>query len=259
MSHKKSVHIPVLDAGRHKTAPAHHSSVEFMGSDTAHAHPATRSRWQQFTDSLPIIGITDGERVDTGTRLNPASRLGAQIALPVLGLILNELSTTKYDKAIDFLKHYVYGRGEPYQLDVPPDWQKAIADRYRRPGIFRNVSPYNWGMKDIQNALGHFDLKVVSNPDRSLTYFISDEYKFPAPVSQRERHGFQLPGLTDERVKFAQQYLLPTAEYRTRQGFKEKWELRKVNKEWTLFIPQPFLDDYGVNFKVNGSFTVRNR
>jgi hypothetical protein len=118
------------------------------------------------------------------------------------------------------------------------------------------VSSYNWGIKDIQNSLGHFDLKIIRNNNATQTYYITDVYKFPAPKRQRERHGFQIPGLTDGRVKFAQEHLLPTTEYFTKNGFKEKWELKKIFNEWTLFIPQPFLDDYGVNFKINGNFTI---
>jgi hypothetical protein len=111
-------------------------------------------------------------------------------------------------------------------------------------------------MKDLQNSLGHFDLRITKNKDGSLVYRITDEYKFPPPNSQRERHGFQVPGLSDARAKQLQG-ALPTDEYKASGGFREKWELKKVHGEWTLFVPQPFLDDMGVNFRVSGEFTVR--
>lgn len=255
MSHKSVVHSPVVNnkAGRHNSG--FRSSVGIMGATTKKT-VVVQSGWSHFVDSLPVFGTTEEEKVDTGSRLNPFTRLGAYVSLPVFGAILNALATTKYDKSIDFLKHYTYGRGAAYQLEVPLTWQQAITARYKKPGHYREVSPYNWGMKDIQNSLGHFDLKVVKNSNQTLAYFITDEYKFPAPKNQRQRHGFQVPGLTDDRAAYIRTHLLPADVYTNRNGFKEKWELVKIQHEWTLFIPQPFLDDYGVNFKVSGNFTV---
>jgi hypothetical protein len=103
-------------------------------------------------------------------------------------------------------------------LDVPVTWQKAITSRYKKPGQYKDVSSYNWGIKDIQNSLGHFDLKIVKNNNQTLTYFNTDEYKFPAPKNWRERHGFEIPGLTDDRVKMIQKYFLPSGEYVNRNG-----------------------------------------
>jgi hypothetical protein len=139
MSHNSVVHITLLKItgssdNTHLNVDSHSESqgLIILAKNT----PSTPSKWQQFTESLPFFKTTQGEKKDTGSRLNLASRFGVQVSLPVLGILLNYLSSSKYNKAIDFLKHYTYGRGADYILEVPIDWQSAIASRYKKPGTY---------------------------------------------------------------------------------------------------------------------------
>jgi hypothetical protein len=156
------------------------------------------------------------------------------------------------------LKHYVEGSGEPYELgEIPKEWQDWIVKTTGgRPGLHKELSPYNVRIYDLQNSLGHFDVRVSRNKDATTTYAISDVYKFgfkEHDKTQRGRHGFPL-GKLDNSTMSVLKHLLPSDEYRNPGGFKERWEIKKVGKETILFIPQQFLVEEGREFPVRGHF-----
>jgi hypothetical protein len=226
---------------------------------TANSRPTPPERGLQ--DYLPLIGKTEGEKKDTGDRPSFLGRLGAATAIPLMGVLLNLITShNKYELSVKFLDHYVTGRGEPLKFDVPKEWQQRIAQLYPKPGIYKNVSSYEWGIRDLKNALGHFHLKVRLNNDGSKQYVITDRYQFsykPNDKFQRGRHGFELPGLDSQRAERIRK-LLPDTEYQNPGGFKEKFELRKVSGKWTLYLPWQFLVDWGVDFDLRGEFSKVN-
>ena len=157
------------------------------------------------------------------------------------------------------LKHYVERSGDPYTLEnIPGEWQDWIVKATRGyPGRHRGLNPYNSGLYDLRNSLGHFDAEVKANKGGTKTYIISDIYSFgfrQNDRSQRGRHGFPLGDLSAWQVT-ALRHLLPEDEYANPGGFKERWEIKSVGKETILFIPQQFLAEQGTPFKVTGSFT----
>ena len=157
------------------------------------------------------------------------------------------------------LKHYVERSGQPYVLEeIPKEWQdwivKAIGGR---PGRHRGLNPYNSGLYDLRNSLGHFDVEVKANKDGTKTYLISDTYQFGAmknDKAQRGRHGFPLGELSPWETETLKR-LAPADEYKNPGGFTERWEIKTVGKGTILFIPQQYLAQQGKPFKVTGSFT----
>jgi hypothetical protein len=159
------------------------------------------------------------------------------------------------------LKHDVERSGDPYELKgIPPEWQEWIASATQgKVGKFRDLSPYNSGLYDLRNSLGHFDVEVKQNKDGSKTYLLSDTYQFGAmknDTSQRGRHGFPLGQLTTTELDLLKR-ALPKDEYVNPGGFKEQWEVKTIGKETFLFIPQAYLAEQGKAFTVSGSFTSR--
>lgn len=158
-----------------------------------------------------------------------------------------------------FLKHYVEYSGEPYTLaNIPGEWQEWIIKATGgRPGMHRELNPYNSGLYDLRNSLGHFDVEVKANKDGTKTYTISDIYQFgftKNDKTQRGRHGFPIGNLNPLEVE-SFRHLLPNDEYTNPGGFKERWEIKSVGKETILFIPQQYLAQQGKPFKVTGGFT----
>jgi hypothetical protein len=156
------------------------------------------------------------------------------------------------------LKHYVERSGEPYTLEgIPTEWQDWIVKvTCGRPGRHRDLNPYNSGLYDLRNSLGHFDVEVRANKDGTKTYLISDTYQFGAMKNdraQRGRHGFPLGELTPWQIVTLKR-LAPEDEYKNPGGFTERWEIKTVGKETILFIPQQYLAQQGKPFKVTGSF-----
>jgi hypothetical protein len=156
------------------------------------------------------------------------------------------------------LKHYVERSGVPYIIEpIPSEWQDwIVAATKGRPGRHRDLSPYNSGLYDLRNSLGHFDVEVKRNPDGTKTYLFSDVYQFGAKKkdkAQRGRHGFPLGTLSPWQVD-AIKRLLPDDVYKNPGGFKERWEVKTVGTETILFIPQQYLAEQGKPFEVTGSF-----
>src|SRR5262249_34412134 len=85
------------------------------------------------------------------------------------------------------LKHYVERSGEPYPLEnIPKEWEDWIVKATgARPGMHRELNPYNSGLYDLRNSLGHFDVEVKGNKDGTKSYLISDTYKFSATKNDK--------------------------------------------------------------------------
>jgi hypothetical protein len=187
---------------------------------------------------------------------------GSHIAGHSKSLLLTLLDLLPLKQASPFstalLKHYVERSGEPYKLEnFPSEWQDWIVKATRgRFGKHTNLNPYNSGLYDLRNSLGHFDVEVKAGPGTKKTYVISDVYQFGHTENdkqQRGRHGFPI-GNPSDWVLDAARKLLPDVEYRNPGGFKEKWEIRKSGNETILFIPQQYLEQQGKPFPVTGTF-----
>lgn len=157
------------------------------------------------------------------------------------------------------LKHYVEGSGEPYELeDIPKDWQDWIVKTTRgRIGVHRELNPYNSGIYDLRNSLGHFNVTITKNKYGTRTFTITDTYEFGYKKNdrnQRGRHGFPL-GQLDNSMGNKLQKLLPSTKYWNPGGFKERWEIKNVGKDTILYIPQQFLAEQGKKYSIKGSFT----
>ena len=156
------------------------------------------------------------------------------------------------------LKHYVERSGTPYELqDIPVDWQDWIVKTTGgRVGKHPELSPYNSGLFDLRNSLGHFDVEVNAGPGAKKTYLITDVYQFgftKNDKTQKGRHGFPIGNPSGWQLEAAKK-LLPATEYQNPGGFKEKWEIRTAGKETILLIPQQYLAEQGKPFSVSGSF-----
>jgi hypothetical protein len=159
-------------------------------------------------------------------------------------------------QSVEFLKHYVEGSGEPYELkEVPSAWQDWIVKQTGgKPGVYKELSPYNAGILDLRNTLGHFEVSVIRNPDGSKTYQISDRYEFGFKrndTKQESRHGFPVD---ESERRLLEKVPWPTGTYRNPGGFAERFEFKQVGKETVFYVPWQVLNDHGKPFDVKGSF-----
>lgn len=175
-------------------------------------------------------------------------------------LSIVDLLPIKQDSPIStsLLKHYIERSGSTYIIDpVPTEWQEWIVKTIgKRRGRITSVNPYNSGLFDLRNSLGHFDLKATEVGKGKVQYEISDTYQFgytPNDKNQRGRHGFPLSTLSESQITLIRSRL-PDSVYHNPGGFDERWEIRVIGKEATLLIPQQFLSDQGVPFEVRGAF-----
>ena len=160
--------------------------------------------------------------------------------------------------SVALFRHYVERSGSLLELgDVPSEWQDWIVKATgARLGKHRALSPYNSGLYDLRNSLGHFDVEVKAEAGGKRRYVITDVYQFDFIANdrlQQGRHGFPIGKLTDWQLATAR-HLLPTGEYRNPGGFKEHWEIRTGARETVLLIPQQFLAEKGKPFDVHGEF-----
>ena len=161
-------------------------------------------------------------------------------------------------KSTALLKHYVEKSGDLYRFDeIPSEWQDWIVKAIgKRPGIHRDLNPYNSNIFDLRNSLGHFDVKVTLLTTGKAKYEILDVYQFgfiPNDKTQKGRHGFPLGELSEVQLKAARA-LLPSTDYHNPGGFNERWEIKAIGKETMILIPQQVLAEQGKPFKVEGSF-----
>jgi hypothetical protein len=151
---------------------------------------------------------------------------------------------------IDFFKRYLGGTGERYTLDpVPLAWQEEIEKRYRdkAPGRYL-VNPYKWGVYDLQNSLGHFELTIVRNADGSRTYTLDDVYEFPYFDDDGKliSHGFG----ADPKLEGLASGLLPATTYK----YGQRFEFKTLGKTRYLLLPTEWLQTNGTRFAVHGQF-----
>jgi hypothetical protein len=150
---------------------------------------------------------------------------------------------------IKLFKHYLCSEGERLELDpVPLSWQEEIIKRYGGRQGKSKVDPYNWGVFDLQNSLGHFDLTIHLEPDGSRTYLVEDYYHFPYTNDKGKpiRHGFEIDAQSAQRLK----NWLPTRVYRRNQ----KFEIVKLGTKTYLYLPTEWLQKNGTPFTVCGAF-----
>src|SRR5258708_3521180 len=99
------------------------------------------------------------------------------------------------------LRHYVERSGTPYDLgEIPEVWQKWIFKQTGgHVGTYKDLSPYNAGIYDLQNSLGHFSVRVTAGDNHLRIYELTDTYEFgftPHDRRQQGRHGFPLGHLS---------------------------------------------------------------
>jgi len=180
---------------------------------------------------------------------------GKSVLLTIIDL-LPVKPDSPYSTAL--LKHYVEGSGEPYELKkIPGEWQDWIVKTTRaKTGVYKELDPYNSGLYDLRNSLGHFDVTVAERTDKRKEYTITDTYCFGYMENdkyQKGRHGFPLGQLDDKKIELLRK-LLPKTEYQNPGGFKEHWEIKKVGKDTIIYIPQQFLVSQGKEFQITGKF-----
>ena len=193
-------------------------------------------------------------------RVHAAGNVVSGKAKSTLILILDQLPL-KPDSAysVALLRHYVEETGDPYDLgNVPKEWQDWIVKATKaKPGKHRDLNPYNSGIYDLRNSLGHFDVVITERKGSRLkSYEIQDRYEFgfiKNDRSQKGRHGFPLGDLSDSTLKVLR-FMLPTEEHQNPGGFKERWEIKKIGKETILYIPQEVLASVSKPFEVRGKF-----
>jgi len=158
------------------------------------------------------------------------------------------------------LEHYVEGSGRLYELkEIPPEWQDWIVKATAgKPGLHRELNPYNSGIYDLRNSLGHFDVTVTRSQVTNKTiYKIQKDYTFGFFKNDRDhrgQHGFPLGNRSETMLSFLR-HLLPSRTYENPGGFHEHFEIKKIGKETILIIPQQFLAESGTPFPVTGQFT----
>lgn len=203
--------------------------------------------------------VEDAKREMRRRALEVAVRGGRLVPGAAKSLIMSLCGLLKSDtpRSAEVLKHYVEGSGEPYELkDIPPEWQDWIVKQTGgRPGVHKELSPYNAGIMDLRNSLGHFDVRVTRNADGSKTYEIADEYVFgykENDTKQEGRHGFPV---SESQRAMVLDVGLPTGTWKNPGGFEEGFEIKQVGKEYILYVPQQVLAENGKPFDVKGGFT----
>jgi hypothetical protein len=231
------------------------------GTSARHASPQpgpTGMTTPDFDHVISNLGGTLSEwSTSAGNWIHERSETVAAHTKSAL-LTLIDLAPVKTASPVStaLLKHYVERSGDPYPLgDIPGPWQDWIVGATHGRS-HKNLDPYNAGLYDLRNSLGHFDVEVTSNGDGTKTYLISDTYEFTYikhDKAQRGRHGFPLGDLSPRELAIVRA-LLPSDTYKNPGGFRERWEIKVIGKDKILFIPQQYLAGQGKPFKVTGSF-----
>jgi hypothetical protein len=177
--------------------------------------------------------------------------LASEVAFRVLG--------KDYDLSRMMLRQYMTGDGDPLVYEPPAPVQKAIRDKFTKPGHYKEISGYGkWSTPDIRNGLGHFDLDVVDAGDGTLIYAVTDRYKFPDSAKGKQvEHGFQVGKPSKGTVDQLNSWF-SKMEFTRASGAKEKFELRKdpATGDYTFIVPQSLLVNNGTDFESMGLFTA---
>ena len=229
-------------------------------SKSNQAAPTTNKRLEKI--AADFLNRTK-KKADTGSKPSLAERLvvgqgwpqvvvGSDLALRLLG--------KDYELSREMLRHYLTGDGDPLVYEPPEAVQKAIHEKFPKPGSWREVSGFGkWGTPDIRNGYGHFNLDVVPGSDGELIYVVTDRYEFPDKAGGKQvEHGFQV-GKPAQSTVDTMNSLLSKMEFSRASGAKEKFELRKdpASGEYTFIIPQSLLADHGTDFESLGLFTAK--
>jgi len=158
------------------------------------------------------------------------------------------------------LKHYLKRSGTQLNLadvaEIPIEWKDFIVKTTKGQMGSHNITPYNSGIFDLRNSLGHFDVKVTMAPNNGTHYAISDYYAFgffKNDSAKKGRHGFPLGNIQKDQISLLRA-LLPDENYCNPGGFYESWEVRETGSETILYIPQAYLANVGKSYYVVGSF-----
>lgn len=218
----------------------------------------TASGWSEW-----LFGPTEGEKNDTGESPGTAWRWLSWAGIgsaDIVAEMVEVLGFEGYDVSADFLNHYMSGRGADYELELPETWKQTIASKYKKKGTYRDVSGYNWGIPDMKNSLGHFNLTVEDIEGGGKRYTVTDRYHFPATAKGKAvQHGFEvdffgkLPAQAQKSVNDA---LARLGTWKHPSGLTEKFEVVRMGGKWTFIVPQQWLVDSGVDFNVHSSFVV---
>ena len=210
-----------------------------------------------------LFGPTEGEKNDTGESPGTAWRWLSWAGIGMAELVaelVEFFGFEGFDHSSAFLKHYMSGRGADYELVMPETWKQTIASKYKKKGSFRDVSAYKWGIPDMKNSLGHFDLTVEEIAGGGKLYTVSDKYHFPAEVKGKAvHHGFEVDFfglLPAEAQKGINETLALLGTWKHPSGGTERFEVVRMGGKWTFVVPQQWLVDSGVDFPVHSTFVV---
>jgi hypothetical protein len=218
-----------------------------------HAHTANRSKVAR-PDSHRSAPKKNSGSASQANR--PTSGIKQSAKSVLLGLLNRLPFKPNSPISTALVRHYVEASGDPVSLkELPFPWQDLILKAtHGRAGYYRDVSSYDVGLYDMQNALGHFDVGVKAMGGGEMLYSIHDEYQFGFRKGDKQaRHGFPLGEMSDVTLS-ALGKMLPSDEYWNPGGFAEHWEISRIRGENILFIPQQFLAQQGVPFEVYASF-----
>ena len=211
-----------------------------------------------------VFGPTEGEKRDTGASPGTVWRWLSWAGIgtaDLLAEVVEAFGFEDYEISADFLRHYMSQRGADFELVVPGDWQHKIAEKKKRAGTYHDVSAYDWGIPDMKNSLGHFDLEIEEIAGGGKLYTVTDRYHFPAFVDGKAvHHGFEVDFFGDLPAEVRQttnDALAQLGQWKHPDGTLERFEIKQLGGKWTFVVPQPWLVDSGVDFNVRGSFVVQ--
>jgi hypothetical protein len=179
-------------------------------------------------------------------------------AVALLYIAISSLTNLRAEWSARMLRHYVAASAALLRVEpVPEDWQTWIVKQVGRRAGTHMLKPYKSGIFDLRNALGHFSVQVTLQ-HRLPTYQISDRYAFPDVYYHKDRHGFPISGMSSSQRELLKRSLPKRVYKGSKSGFVEQFEVKRVGREFILYVPQPFLEDHGRSFPVAGSFVGVN-
>ena len=197
---------------------------------------------------------------ESSTRVDNFVRRASSEPLQMIDRVLSVAGVKQRSPhATEFLNHYFFGEGEDVNMNFPEEWQDWVIEqtKNRRPGTYE-LNPYNSGIYDLRNTMGHFQVTIQQEDDGTRVYECTDVYDFgyySQDRSQQGRHGFALFDLSESTIDALNNYVIPSTEYDNPGGFVERLEVKKVGGETYLLIPRELLRQNGNGFNVRSVFT----